>query len=588
MFLIAITQNQIKERSYPNKFTIYQKKIGLLSVTIVTDNFLSRYLENLEGFSIIESPIINKPNVREAILSEVIFKENEKKISVFKPTISGRPIYYHINSKGEFYCSTHISMLRKAGVTIVENADVLPEFFVYRYITPPKTLYKDINQLSIGERLDISIINGKCIIELENKFNPLNDKSPIFSKSVSIEEITEKIYLNLYNSINVLDPIRHRFSVLLSGGLDSSVLFAVCKKIYGINKSYSTYFPFEDVHNNVEKEYALSAAKSFNSNHCLYQTNIKEYLYGFLESISAAEEPIQHLQSVLIYLLFKNGVPNNRNIIISGSGADGLFGINLHHIINRWKKHKTFYKSISLYPLFLLIKLLSRITKRGGNCIRVINAGKCIDKQLDDPDHFLYSLTNYGNEDWVCKYFNTSRKVIIENRYESIRQFESYSIFDILTMLDLITDVSLTQSVWSKLSESSGKIMYYTYYNSELLRNALSIKWDTKIKESKYVLRCVAKNLQIDDFIINRPKSGFGIDPRKWANEGGIFDALIPLASKCFDINIIKQFQSVEPKNAMTFWNILNYSIWKRLLIDNEPLDVLIEELSRSISDHNY
>jgi hypothetical protein len=155
-------------------------------------------------------------------------------------------------------------------------------------------------------------------------------------------------------------------------------------------------------------------------------------------------------------------------------------------------------------------------------------------------------------------------------------------------MLDLITDVSLTQSVWSKLSESSGKIMYYTYYNSELLRNALSIKWETKIKESKYVLRCVAKNLQIDDFIINRPKSGFGIDPRKWANEGGIFDALIPLASKCFDINIIKQFQSVEPKNAMTFWNILNYSIWKRLCIYNEPLDDLIEELSRSISDHNY
>jgi hypothetical protein len=30
----------------------------------------------------------------------------------------------------------------------------------------------------------------------------------------------------------------------------------------------------------------------------------------------------------------------------------------------------------------------------------------------------------------------------------------------------------------------------------------------------------------------------------------------------------------------MTFWNILNYSIWKRLIIDNESLSLLEEELS--------
>jgi asparagine synthetase B (glutamine-hydrolysing) len=362
MFLIAITQKPIKERFNQNKCNISQVEARLLSTTIVTDNFLSRYSTNLDGFSIIESPLVRQPDVREVILSEVIFCEKDNKLSVFKSTISGRPIYYHINSNGEFYCSTHISMLRKAGVTIEENADVLPEFFVYRYITPPKTLYKDINQLSIGSRLDISLINGKCIIESENKFNPLNEKSSICSESISIEEITEKIFHNLYNSINMLDPIRHRLSILLSGGLDSSVLFAICKKFYDINKSYSTYFPFEDKINDVEKEYALSAAKSFESDHCLYKTNNNEYLYGFLESISAAEEPIQHLQSVLIYLLLKNSIPDKRNIIISGSGADGLFGINLHHIINRWKKHKTFYKSISLYPLFVLIKLFSRIT----------------------------------------------------------------------------------------------------------------------------------------------------------------------------------------------------------------------------------
>jgi hypothetical protein len=30
---------------------------------------------------------------------------------------------------------------------------------------------------------------------------------------------------------------------------------------------------------------------------------------------------------------------------------------------------------------------------------------------------------------------------------------------------------------------------------------------------------------------------------------------------------------------------MLNYAIWKRLCVDNEPLDLLREELARSISD---
>ena len=36
--------------------------------------------------------------------------------------------------------------------------------------------------------------------------------------------------------------------------------------------------------------------------------------------------------------------------------------------------------------------------------------------------------------------------------------------------------------------------------------------------------------------------------------------------------------QSTEPKKSMTFWNMLNYSIWKRLCIKNEPIEILLEE----------
>jgi asparagine synthetase B (glutamine-hydrolysing) len=479
-------------------------------------------------------------------------------------------------------------MLRKAGVVIEENSTVLPEFFVYRCVTPPETLFKNICQLAIGGKLDIAIIEERCVVESGHIYNPLVGMSTIIPEFASIDEIVERIYSDFVRSVNLLSPCRDRLSVLLSGGLDSSIVYAVCKNLYDIKDSYSTIFPFENLVDDVEKKYALSAAEFFNSEHCLFQTDTNKYLYGFLESISTAEEPLHHLQSVLLYLLFKHGIPGNRNVIVSGEGADGIFGMSWHHWIHRWNRRKAVYKPLSMEPLFHLIKLVSRITNRGYGFVNTINAGKGINRRLDDPRNIMYSYTNYGSEDWVCDYFNVNRKNIIENKYESIRQFENNSIYDIFTVMDIITDISITKSIWSKLSEGSNKIMYYPFYNTKLLQNALSIKWETKLKEPKYILRRIAKDLHVADFIIERPKSGFGITPSKWATKGSVFEPLVPLASKCFDKSIIAHFQSIKPKSAMTFWNILNYSIWKRLCIDNEPLDVLSEELSRSISNHDH
>lgn len=588
MFLISVTKNRIKERCHCADCKVHQVKINSDFATIVTDNFLSQLTIEEDGFKVVESPLVGIPIInQDMILAEIIFNKAKKLLSVFKPTISGRPIYYHLNSRGEFYCSTHIAMLKKAGVVIEENADVLPEFFLYRCVTPPKTLYKNINQLPVGSKLNIGVLNGQCVVKSENKYNPFNF-DPKTSKSVSIDESVEQIYANLVKSISSRSPCQNRLSVMLSGGMDSSIIFAACKNIFGINKSYSTVYPFENITDDIERKYALSAAGAFGSDHLLYETNNTQYLYGFLESMVVAEEPLHHLQSVMLYLLFKNGLPQGEDIIVSGEGADSAFGLTLHNNIYKWNNHKSIYRLLSMEPLFSLIKTVPEIIGRGRGVIGRINLGDVIDKQLSDPQNIIYSSEKYGNSDWVCDYFNVREKDIIENKYKSIQGFKDYSIYDVLAMLTIVGSASLTSSIWSKLGEGCGKILYYPFYDKELLNNAFSIKWECKLKQPKNILRGVARKLSVPNFIIERPKSGFACNPSKWSKKDGVFDPLIPLASKCFDKKIIMNFQSSEMENAMTFWNILNYAIWKRLCIDNEPLDVLQEELSRSIADSKY
>jgi asparagine synthetase B (glutamine-hydrolysing) len=566
MFLIAITKNGVSHQYQSGKieeFNLHANKI-----TIITDSFLSDFFSEPDGFSIIESPLIKTSDVHNIIFSKITYNTKKDHISIFKNTTSGRPIYYFINTKGEFFCSTHISMLRKAGISIEENIEVLPEFFIYRCVVPPQTLYKDIKQVVAGSRVDIKLVNGRYEIFNIDGFNP---PQPVKDHLKEDDVYAQDTLTYLDKSIKVLRPCSEKIGVILSGGLDSSILFKICQDNYGINTSYSTGYPFEDPKKNKEKDYALSAADAFRIKNLYYNCSTEQYLNGFIEGISSAEEPLHHLQSVLLYLLFKEGIPKEKNIIISGLGADGLFGTTTHYNLLYSKKITKFFK----YLPPGLLKKLNRTGFKNNSMLKFVNR-KII--RISDFDEILWSIGVYGYDKWVKQYFNVTQEDITKGRKNLIKPYENRSINDQISLLDFFR-TSVTQTIWSKLGESQGKIIYYPYNTFELMNYAFFTPWDIKLKAPKYILRNVARRLEIPEFIITRPKSSFGINSDVWMRKGGTFESLVPLALKIINEKEIRKMQMTEMKKAMTYWNMLNYAIWKRLCINNEPLEVLKEEL---------
>jgi hypothetical protein len=139
-----------------------------------------------------------------------------------------------------------------------------------------------------------------------------------------------------------------------------------------------------------------------------------------------------------------------------------------------------------------------------------------------------------------------------------------------------------TKALWSKLGEHGKRILYYPYNSAAIFGYIFTIPWQTKLAKSKGVLRHIAAQLNIPAFIINRPKSALGVEPRHWAVSEGWLEPLVALATKVFDETEIRSCQSLNPEMAQTYWNILNYALWKRLIIEKEPLHVLREELEHN------
>lgn len=572
MFFIAVTKNEISHLL--KNYAVEEIKKNSFIFSIYIDNFLSKLLYQPSGFKIIESPLVSSDKYNNILFSQIQYDEKNDILTIFKSTLSGRPIYYSIDPSGNFFCSSHIHLLRLSGVPIQENFDVLPEFFVYRYVMPPQTLYKDIYQIITGSKVCIKLKNGKWNKVCEETYNPI---SSIEKQHESLDKIADNTINFLDESIKDLNPCKDHLAVLFSGGLDSSILFRICQKNYKINSSYSTGYPFENQKENIERKYAQTAAEAFNINHNYFASSTRDYLNSFIESISKAEEPLHHLQSVMMYLLFKNGLPKDKNLAISGEGADGCFGTNLHYSIFVSNKLAVLSKvpvfsQISKYTSFGSVKLQSFVS---------INKRKSF--PISNVNNIVWALGAYGDIDWSSRYYNVDKNAIIRTRYAIIKKFEDRSIYDLLSLLSLIGEGSITQSIWSKLGESQSKILYYPFTNIKLLNYISSLPWSLKVQKPKNILRCVAHQLDIPQFIINRRKSSFGIQNDIWACKGGIFEPLIPLAKKVFEEKNIRQMQSPDSDRAMVFWNMLNYAIWKRLCIDNESLDVLLEELNETM-----
>lgn len=563
MFLVAVTKSDISDKFSSEKCETFrfQKKY----LTMVYENFLSQ-IDSQNELCVFESPLISHSNAKEIVLSQVRINLEKDIIEISRPSVSGRSIYYHIDSKGDFFCSTHISKLRQAGVIIRENKAVLPEFFVFRYVMPPQTLYENIYQLSEDSRLNVKSHDGKYKLETTNNFNPYSSKN-----LNEFKDFRERVSDLISKSIEPLGVCKDRLAILLSGGLDSSLLLKICQdKEFNINETHSTGYPFETF----EKEYAESSADYFEIGHKYHEISLDQYLPGLIEAISAAEQPLPHMQSVLIYLLLKDGLPKNRDIVLNGQGTE----LNCNR--TNFLIHQFNNKSSKIQILKLMGKFPITSSWRGSRW--ALNFQSRIDCGIEDPNSILWEQDPIGSLSWASNYFHVKKGDIIRKPLDLLKSFGEHSFYETTAIYDFLGANHATESVWCMLGENQKKIVYYPFSNLALTNYLFSIPDGINYKKYKYVFKEVARHCGVPDFIVNRRKLGFNPLTNLDLLKEKVFEPLIPIASKVFDE---QQVRNVNPENwgynFWTLWNILNYSIWKRLWVNNEPKEILLQELAK-------
>ena len=509
----------------------------------------------------------------------ILLKPKRKAFTVAKSLSAAKVLYYYVDQKKrEVGISTSISLLRAYGIPIKENKEVIPEFFVSRFVAPPNTMYENIFQVAAGQKL-------KGIFR-ESSIETVTCSSYVLPKTNSCQWASRKSYYSTKLVEQLTESLSNIFehdkdaSLISSGGLDSSVLAKIGIKLGRVQQTFSTSYPFVDSKKDIEKQYALTAADALGISQKHFDATTEEFLESIIRCIAVNEAPIQWPQTAMLDLLFSKGIPEKSQIVISGYGADGISGSSVYmlNIISPFIKITSFLKLSKL-----CVRILGLLKKEGA----IIS--KSLRNDFENPQNAVWHYTSYGDMQWVCKTFGVSIKEIIKGRLNAIQELKNRSLFDIISFLDWLEGTE-TQATWNRIAESTGKQLFFTFLSKKMINFFFTIPWGLKLRNPKYIIRCAALGLGVPRFIITRRKSGFGLEPYidLWATPKGIFAPLLRICREYFSDDEIRELQMANQSRAATLWSMIVYSIWRKIMIENISESELIQLLndSRRVSDN--
>lgn len=382
------------------------------------------------------------------------------------------------------------------------NSEALEEEFFYRWVTGERSLIEGIYQVPSAHYWSLSsfTINKKvCYFSLP-RAQPENIITHSIDKSAELTGNTLKSALN-----SMLKPNK-KIAVLLSGGVDSSILSALAQEagheIVAISHRCTQ-------HANPELETAIKFAKTLNIEHLIIDIDDSEIANAFKQTTLLIEQAPRFHSSIIIYLLFAK-LEGKFSQVIYGEAADTLFGSNsLRRYSNRFSKQQKLRGVSGLIPfLNLIINTFSPRNK----IYRLLN---------DDLIDFIRETNqvniNYNSRSNISKLLNVTD---INYSISQTNKSNTISLDDQLLEIKRFafnTDIDNHFHETCAIATHFGLEIVSPFVDLEIINFAANLSQDDTIRSEfvKPILRKIGEKYFSPEFMY-LPKKGFPTPQSEW------------------------------------------------------------------------
>ena len=282
----------------------------------------------------------------QGMFAVAVFDTLERKWIAARDPLGIKPLYFYYDNSAFIFSSEikPLLSLKKSSI----NKEILPYYLERRFVTGRETFFKNIYRVLPGESVSIFRDTGKM---KPIKYWTAGEKNKLFGKSK--KERLEEFSGLFEQSLQMTSESEESIGLLLSGGLDSSVIHSVFSS-YKKDKALETsnWF-FNNTYDSEEKSSAEKQSQSWNQKLCEVYPEEKDFLL-LPKAVRALEEPLADSIIIPTYKLME-AISKKQRVIISGEGADELLAGYIHH----WFFH--FLKSFSFLKLFFVLDVLQAL-----------------------------------------------------------------------------------------------------------------------------------------------------------------------------------------------------------------------------------
>lgn len=233
-----------------------------------------------------------------------------------------KPLYYTVKS-GCLYVASEIKCLFAAGIEAAWGAE---SYATRAFYLGNKTLYKDIYQIPPGSFLLVKDGN----IQIEKYWDMDFPTEENTDYNVSEEEHVLAVRESFEDSVKLRMRSDVDVGVYLSGGIDSSAVLSVASKYS--QKPLDTFtLCFSDNDDFNERKYAEIAADHVSANFNPINVTEEDIADNFSSAIWHNEMPFFNGHGVAKYLLSKHVRERGIKVVLTGEGADEVFGGYPHY-----------------------------------------------------------------------------------------------------------------------------------------------------------------------------------------------------------------------------------------------------------------
>ncbi|MFT5788107.1 MAG: asparagine synthase (glutamine-hydrolyzing) [Shewanella sp.] len=256
------------------------------------------------------------------MFSFAIYERDTGNVFLARDRLGIKPLYYFVHDKGLVFASSLPALLGHESVNTDIDPVALNHYICFRAIVSDRTLFKDIKKLPPAHWMTISAdgrIEQQCYWQL-NAAETQHSEQPI-----SEQEWTKKLEKSLFDSVRRRLEADVPVGVLLSGGLDSSLLVGLIHEL-GQQQIHTFSIGFDDVEDELGNEFIYSdvIAEHYQTKHEKIHVNHQQLLQHLPDCILAMSEPMVSHDVIGFYLLAKT-VSQHVKVVQSGQGADEVF-----------------------------------------------------------------------------------------------------------------------------------------------------------------------------------------------------------------------------------------------------------------------